>query len=127
MGKKSQMELLKKSARAYGICAVFFLIVIGVIGLLLCYGPLPEKGMMNYVLFAMTVSCFLMGLMAGSIAKKRGLFYGAAYAAVFLLAVLLAAFAASGCQDPIGLLNVRWLIALLFGGIGGILGVNLKN
>ncbi|WP_130863680.1 TIGR04086 family membrane protein [Bacilliculturomica massiliensis] len=127
MGKKSQLEILRKSARAYGISALFFLIVVGIMGLLLCFGPLPEKGMPYYVLGALTASCFLLGLMAGAALKKRGLIYGAGYAAVFVLAVILILFAVLGAQNPIALLNIRYLLCLVFGGIGGILGVNQKN
>lgn len=127
MGKKTQLEILQKSARAYGICSVFFLLMIGAAGLLLCFGPLPEKGMAYYVLFAMIASCFLLGILAGAIVRKRGLAYGAGYATVFLLAVMLISFAVTGLQNPIGLLKVRYLLCILFGGVGGILGVNQKN
>lgn len=127
MGKKLQLEILQKSVRAYGIASLFFLITVTAIGLLLCFGPLPEKGMAHYMLFALVASCFLLGMMAGAITKKRGLFYGVSYAAIFMLFIVLLLFAATGGESPIALLKSRYLLCLVFGGIGGILGVNQRN
>lgn len=127
MGKKPQLEILQRSVRAYAICILFFLILNGLIGALLCYGPLPEKWMAHCMLAAMAATCFFMGLLAGAILQRRGLFYGAAYSAILLLLLLMAVFAAAGGENPISLLKPRYISCLFFGGIGGILGVNQKN
>lgn len=127
MGKKTQLTLIKRSAKAYGAAAALYLALIGITGLLLCYGPLPEKWIGAYMLSAEAAACLFLGLLAGSIVKKRGLLYGAGYAAVFSLLLLIAVFAVSGGQNPIVILRARRLLPVLCGGIGGIFGVNAKN
>lgn len=127
MAKKTYLALFKKSVKAYGVAIVLYIVLIGVTGLLLCYGPLPEKWIWQYMLAAESVTCLFLGYLAGSIVKKRGLFYGMGYAAVFLLLLLLPTFAAFGDGNPATLVHVSRILPLVCGGVGGILGVNGKN
>lgn len=127
MAKKTHLALIKKSLKAYGAAAVLYVALIGITGLLLCFGPLPEKWIWEYMLAAESAACLFLGYLAGSIVKKRGLFYGMGYAAVFLLLLLLPAFAALDGSSPITLLRAGRILPLVCGGIGGIFGVNGKN
>ena len=127
MGNKTQLALVRRSVKAYGAALLLYVLLVGVTGLLLCCGPLPEKWIYGYMLAAECAACLFLGLLTGAIMKKRGLFYGTAHAAVFVLLLLLLAFAASGRENPIALLRMSLLFPLLCGGIGGILGVNRKN
>ncbi len=115
----------------YGIRAFVyaFLLFVGlmlVIGVLLRFTGLPEKGIAVYVLAALSFSCLVLGLFAGYAMKKKGFLYGALFTIIFLLCILSGALltVGSGLKPDPSLL--RYLICVLCGMIGGMIGVNVR-
>lgn len=127
MRQKNLFETLVKSIKALVIAAFIFFIIITGVGLLICFTPLPERFVVYYAMAAMCFACLFLGIYAGNLLKKRGLLYGVLYSAVFLIILLFIIVSKSGTNEGFALLQLRYLTCLLFGGIGGIAGVNLRS
>jgi putative membrane protein (TIGR04086 family) len=106
----------------YSIIIAF--ILIGVVGLVTNLTNLPESSLIENGIFS--ISVFFGGLTAARMAGTKGLYYGAAVGMGMILVILL--FLA--IMEP----RIDWLViaeralyALVAGGIGGIVGVALKQ
>ena len=115
------------TVRALIYALILFAILIGVIGALIRFSPLPERWMLYYVLGSLCIACLFLGLIAGNLMKRRGILFGALYAIIFLLIILLISVFITGTNTENGIFQIRYLLCLLFGGIGGMVGVNLRN
>lgn len=118
---------MKGGLKAYALGIVSFLVLVVLLGVLVCFTPLPEKGMGYYMLGALSLACLLQGLGAGKAMGKRGLLFGLLFSAVLVLSVLAVSLLISGNTGEFPLLQLRYLICLVFGGIGGMVGVNFRN
>ena len=127
MKEDMQAGMLKKSMKAYVTCLLIFMVFSVGLSAMISFGPLPETSMGISISLLFIFVCFLMGMMGSSIMKKRGLFFGMAYASIWVLTVALILFSLFGIGEPISLLQPEYGIGILFGGIGGIFGVNQKK
>jgi putative membrane protein (TIGR04086 family) len=72
-------------------------------------------------------SCLFLGVYSGNHIKKKGFVYGALYSVIFLLilsAFYMLAFS-KGIEMGAGL--IKYLIPILFGSVGGMIGVNMRS
>jgi putative membrane protein (TIGR04086 family) len=127
MRHKSIFEPLIKSIKALIIAALIFLIIITGFGLMVRFTPLPERFAMYYAMAAMCIACLFLGIYAGGLLKRRGLLYGMLYSAVFLAILLLVIVSRAGVNEGFVFLQPKYLACLLFGGLGGIAGVNMRS
>lgn len=105
---------------------IIFLITVAIFGLLIRFTPSPERWSAYYMLISLSIACFFIGLYAGNMFKKRGVFLGMLFAALFLMLAIIAGVLITGEYSEAGLLQARYLICLICGGLGGIIGVNLR-
>lgn len=127
MRQKDMAGACIKSCKAVFLAALIFLVLMAGFGLLVRFTPLPERFIMHYTLAALCVSCLFLGVYAGNLLKSRGFLFGALYSAAFLLLLLLAIAAGAGEHEGAGFFQLRYLSCLLFGSLGGAVGVNLRT
>jgi putative membrane protein (TIGR04086 family) len=89
--------------------------------------PVPEGWAGYYMIGILSLSCLFLGVYIGNHIKKKGFLYGAVYFCYFsviLIAVYMLAFT-TGIEAGAGLL--KYLVPILFGSVGGMIGVNLRS
>lgn len=116
-----------KVLKGFAISIFIFLICSLIFGALLKFTGLPEKWAMYYILMSLCVASAFFGFYMGHILKKRGLLYGFVYAAMLVIAIVYVINTFCAQTFVVELNDLRYLICILFGGIGGMLGVNVKN
>lgn len=106
--------------------------LIGCIGLLMLMAlvvqsvDVPRAVILPLALAAAAIGALLAGLTAAAIAKQKGLLLGAVCGLVLWLLILLAGVARyEGVSGGNAL--IKFAALLLSGGIGGVLGVNMRK
>lgn len=127
MGKKSVTSKGLRTGKAFIISFISFILLIGIIGFLIRFTPLPERWMLLYVMGALYLASFLIGLLTGNVVNKRGVLFGALSSIVFLLLIVVAAVLITGTFSETGILRIHYLPCVVIGGIGGMVGVNMKE
>ena len=88
---------------------------------------LSESNGIFYVIAILCVSSFAYGFYSGKKIGQKGLIVGAISAFIFLLVVLFSVFIAFFKEPNIDFLSPIYVLPILLGGIGGIVGVNVKK
>lgn len=106
--------------------------LIGCIGLLMLMAlivqsvDVPRAAILPLAIAAAAIGAFLAGLTAAAVAGQKGLLLGAVCGLVLWLLILLAGVARyEGVSGGNAL--IKFAAFLLSGGIGGVLGVNLRR
>ena len=106
--------------------------LIGCIGLLMLMAlivqsvDVPRAAILPLAIVAAAIGAFLAGLTAAAVAGQKGLLLGAACGLVLWLLILLAGVARyEGVSGGNALIKLAAF--LLAGGIGGVLGVNMRK
>lgn len=120
---KHQISSLLKSV-VLGILS--FIIITFILSLVVWITPAPEKWMNYYSLIALSLTCLLVGISAGYYNKKKGLFFGLIYSTIILMLIIIIFMLLNG-NEPVSItLKINYLLCIIFGGIGGMIGVNTK-
>lgn len=114
-----------RTAKAFILSYVCLFILFAAIGFLIRYTPLPERWMQLYVLAALCVSCFLIGLLTGNVIQKKGILFGALFTIIFVLILNAVTVLLTGSYSEAGILQLRYLPCVFIGSFGGMIGVNL--
>lgn len=112
--------------KTFGFSLLFFMVLVAMIGLLVRFTPIPERWISVYMMVALSVSCLVVGNMAGRTMGKHGLLYGLLYSVVFLFLVLVLSILVTGLPSESGILQLKYLLCLICGSIGGSMGVNRR-
>ena len=120
------MEKVIKNVKGFVYSIVLFFVLTLLASLLIKMTPIPEAWSTYYLLIALSITCIFLGIYAGCFMKKRGFLYGALYSIVLILIIIIFNLIVfnTGIQNGIGLL--RYLICVLFGSVGGMIGVNMR-
>lgn len=116
-----------KTVKAFLYASIIFAVLVAGIGLLIRFSPLPERWAMFYLLTALCIACLFLGLYAGNMMKKGGILYGALFAVAFTLLILVLSVLITGTFSEDGIFQIRYLLCIIFGSIGGMVGVNLRT
>ena len=120
------MEHVLKNLKGLLYAFILFILLTLIVSVLVRFSPAPEGWSIYYMVGALSFSCLFLGVYIGNHIKKRGFIYGAIYSVIFLLilsAFYMLAFS-TGIGAGLGLL--KYLIPILCGSVGGMIGVNLK-
>ncbi len=118
MSKSFQFSLILKGVLLASILAMLMSLVFGV---LLSYTSLPESELSINIIFS--TSIFIASFITAYQAGTRGLYYGLAVGVGFILLVLILS-SVFWADTPSWLkLGEKTILALVSGGIGGIIGV----
>lgn len=118
------MGIIRRSLKAYFIAVCVFLLLTIIQAALLQLTSYKEAWSFYGLIAAFSVSTLLLGIMEGGLIGKRGLPVGILSAALFIFLVLLAAGGFFGTGISMEKPDVMYLIPILTGAVGGILGAN---
>jgi len=121
------MERTLKLIKGTLISIIIFVLMSLLAGLLLTTTGLPERYTGFYLIIALSVSCAFMGLYAGNLLEKKGLFSGVAFSVILTGVILTIVSLCFGDFISAGALSFHYMIPLSFGGIFGIVGTNLAR
>lgn len=118
---------LGNSIKAFLFALVFFCCLVLMIGVLLRFTPLPERFLSVYMLTALSLSCLFLGLSAGNAMKRRGYLYGALFSVIFLLCIISGAMFIAGSPMGLEMNQLKYVVCILCGTVGGMAGVNVRG
>lgn len=122
------MNILKRSAKAVitGITGFFILSLIG--GIMLKITPMPEDWGFGYLIFCISLIAMAEGAYMAAGTEKGGLISGILTALVLIILIFSwASLLFSGTADFASLMQWQYVIPLLAGAVGGIIGINVKK
>jgi len=121
------MGTVLKNLKGFFYAFILFVLLTLLISVIVKFTPAPEGWSLYYMIGALCIVCLFLGIYIGNFIKKRGFVYGALYSIIFLLilsAFFMLAFS-TGVAMGAGL--IKYVIPILFGSVGGMIGVNLRN
>ncbi|WP_027399659.1 TIGR04086 family membrane protein [Anaerovorax odorimutans] len=121
------MEKALKNIKGLVYSLIFFVLLTLLFNLIVKFGSLPERWSNIYVLISLCLSCMFIGLYMGYYIKKKGFFYGMGYSVILLLVIVGMLTTVFNTTIELGLFHLRYIICVLFGSIGGTIGVNLRS
>lgn len=127
MGRGGEGSKGLRVCKVFLVSLVVFTILLVIIGLLLRFTPLPESYSHLYVLLALWIVSFVIGLLAGSVTGKRGMLFGGLSAVAFLLIIIILTVLITGQYAEAGVMRFKFLPCLILGCIGGMIGVNIRT
>lgn len=96
--------------------------------LIIRYTPLAESYGYAIIIGSCSIVCFFAGIFVCSSCDRRGLLNGISVSAVIILLIfLICSILFSDSIKFVSILSVWYLIPIIFGGLGGVLGVNMKK
>lgn len=106
---------------------LIYVMTVTVFSLLVWLTPLPERWSQYYSWFGLCLSGLFVGLYGGYHSQKRGFLIGALMTLILILVILFGYGALF--QLPVDQQLMRWvyLLPLLCGSLGGMLGVNTRS
>ena len=115
--------MVKGMAIAYGVTCIFFITY----GMLITYTNISEDSLPLVALICTALSSAVVGYDWAKCAKQKGLIMGVSAGIVYTILLFAITFLASN-EFVMGLSKIMTLVvAMIGGGIGGILGVNRKG
>ncbi len=119
-------KILRSLLLGLGADVLSGLLFLALAALLLTTGVLPTVAATPTALGILSLSSLVGGFVSARYAKERGLLYGVGTGFLFLLLTALVAIAL--LQEFDGkLFFVKAILTLVFGAVGGVLGVNIKR
>lgn len=118
MSKPFQFSLVIKGVLLSAILALFFSLVLG---FLLSFTSFPESSLSMNVIFG--VSIFIASFITAYQAGTRGIYYGLGVGLGFILIILILTAIFLNTSPSWIKLGEKTILALVSGGVGGIIGV----
>ncbi len=121
------MALIRKTIKAYIIAICIFVLLTLILAALLRFTAFDEDWSFYGLIVALSVAALLLGIMEGNVVGKRGLLVGIASAAMLMVIILLVVGSIFAGTSGKGSIHAEYLIPLLSGAVGGILGANSRK
>ncbi len=121
------MEFIRKSLKAYFFAFVIFVLFTFFLASIIYFTSFKESWSFAGLIFGLSVAVFMLGIIEGGIAGRRGLIVGIVSAAVFLLLTVLTAAGIFADSFSVKNVSVFYIIPLAAGTIGGIIGTNANK
>ena len=121
------MEKLLKISKGFGISIIFFILLNILTAVLLRYTNLPEKLSIIFLVVTMTVCCMILCIFVGNAFSRRGLLLGIIFSSAYLVLLIYLLVLEFDTNFQAGLLKPIYIIPVIGGAIGGIVGTNLKK
>ncbi|QIB69460.1 TIGR04086 family membrane protein [Aminipila butyrica] len=121
------MNYLYKLVKGYVIAFMLFFLLTVILAFLIKFTSVPESFSIHYLLAAMCIAALFLGVFSGRLIGKRGLLWAAVLSALFIF-LLVFSINCMYFQDlSRNTFHPVYLIPVAIGGIGGIIGVNVKK
>lgn len=127
LGKEDMMETVVKNLKGFLYAFILFALLTLLMSVVIKLTPAPEGWSLYYMIGVLCISCLFLGTYIGNHIKKKGFIYGALYSIIFLLVLSAFYMLAFSTGIDMGLGLIKYLIPVLFGSVGGMIGVNLRN
>jgi putative membrane protein (TIGR04086 family) len=127
IGKEDMMETVLKNLKGFFFAFILFIVLTLIVSATVKFTPAPEGWSLYYMIGVLCFTCLFLGLYTGNFIKKKGFVYGAIYSIIYLLALSAFYMLAFSSGIETGPALAKYLIPILFGSVGGMIGVNLKN
>lgn len=127
LGKEDRMETVVKNLKGFLYAFILFALLTLLMSVVIKLTPAPEGWSLYYMIGVLCISCLFLGTYIGNYVKKKGFVYGALYSIIFLLVLSAFYMLAFSTGIDMGLGLIKYLIPVLFGSVGGMIGVNLNN
>lgn len=121
------METVVKNLKGFLYAFILFALLTLLMSVAIKLTPAPEGWSLYYMIGVLCISCLFLGTYIGNHIKKKGFVYGALYSVIFLLVLSAFYMLAFSTGIDMGLGLIKYLIPVLFGSVGGMIGVNLRN
>lgn len=118
------MEILRKSLKAYVLAAVIFALLTLALAAAVSFTGFKENWAFGGLIGALTLAAVVLGFFEGRIMGRKGILTGIAAALLFLLIVLFFVNGILMSNLGIGELSVFYLIPVVGGAAGGVVGVS---
>lgn len=121
------MGTVLKNLKGFIYAFILFILLTLLVSAAVKFTPAPEGWSLYYMIGVLCVACLFLGAYSGNRIKRKGIVFGALYSIIFLLilsAFYMLAFS-SGIEMGFGL--IKYLIPVLFGSVGGMIGVNMRS
>ncbi|MGI6731291.1 MAG: TIGR04086 family membrane protein [Anaerovoracaceae bacterium] len=120
------METALRNLKGFVYAFILFLLLTVISGVLLRLTPMPEAWSVYYLLIAISVSCLFLGIYFGNYKGRKGFLFGALYSILFLFIILAIHTIAFSVDTFNGLSMAKFIISIIFGSVGGMIGVNMR-
>lgn len=122
------MNVLKRALKAVPLGIVGFFIISLAGSVLLKFTPMPESWGFGYIIFTFTIVCFVTAFYMGTGGEKGGLAIGLCTSLVMILIIFSIVSIVSGTGFEIkSVMKIWYIIPVVLGTVGGIIGVNIKK
>lgn len=119
-------KYLKSSLFSVVIGEVATMVLLLLFSVLMCNVDIPDAGGAFFVIVATSIGAFFAGYVNGRILKHKGIIAGA-ICGVMLMTILIILKLAFFIPLPDGITVLKLTLVVVFGIIGGIIGVNKKK
>ncbi len=121
------MEIIRRTLKAYIISIVLFLGLTFLLAAIIYFTGYKESWSFVGLMVILSIASLVIGIMEGNIIGKKGLIVGLSAAAVFVMIILLAVGGVFAGAFGLESFSAFYIIPVLIGAAGGILGANLNK
>lgn len=121
------MEQVMRIVKGYFISLAAFALLTGLGAVIMKLTPFPQGWGFFYIVAAMMIACFFMGLYISSYYQRAGLLVGLCCGLGLIISILAAVSACFLAGFSLSLLKPSYLLPLGAGAAGGIIGANMKK
>jgi len=126
-GLGDMMGTILKNLKGFFFAIILFVLLTLLVSLLVRFTPAPEGWSLYYMIGVLCISCLFLGVYTGNHFKKKGFVYGALYSVIFMLILSAFYMLAFSTGIDVGAGLFKYLIPVLFGSVGGMIGVNMRG
>lgn len=121
------MEIIRRTLKAYIISIVLFLGLTFLLAAIIYFTGYKESWSFAGLIVILSIASLVIGIMEGNIIGKKGLIVGLAAAAIFVMIILLAVGGVFAGTFGMENFSAFYIIPVLVGAAGGVLGANLNK
>lgn len=120
------MKKLKTIGWGVGVSALVCAILLLLVSFLVTVQDIPHKVFPYFAVFSASIGSLAGGFTTSKMEKEKGLFNGLVQGAILAVLLFVIGFFFTGIE--VGLIGLlRSVLVVLFGAIGGVIGVNQKK
>lgn len=121
------MTYCAKMIKGYVMAFFLFFLFTVLFTLLVKFTAVPESHSALYMLIGLSLSTIFLGLYMGNLIGKHGLMVALGFSLLYTFLVIFAIICAYSKPITMQSFDIKYILPVLTGGIGGIVGVNLRK
>lgn len=117
------MDVFRKSLKAYIVSMILFVLLTAALAALVTFTGFKEEWTFAGLVISMTISSLILGYFEGRAIGRRGMIWGALAALIFVALIILSAGGVFSDMPEASGKTITYLIPIVGGSAGGIIGV----